>query len=274
MPIGAVISPERIAVVAIPPRRPVEAERIARSLALPVASGPRDQRFPFLLALTDERLELRQRGPKAPGPITVDFLSGAVAHRRNFGGGRNQALARAVGLRSGVTPPAVLDATAGLGRDAFVLAWLGCRVLMMERAPVVAALLRHGLLRAAADPGLGPIIEQRLSFLAGDSLAYMSAPRNDPPPEVVYLDPMYPARTKSALVKKEMRALQSIVGADDDASQLLTAALHYARCRVVVKRPRLAAPLAGLDSDSAIRTKTTRFDVYHLSPRRGSEQTP
>jgi 16S rRNA (guanine1516-N2)-methyltransferase len=261
-----VFDSEQVAVIALPPRSQSEAAQIAQRLTLPLASDPDDQRFPFLLVLTDEGLELRQHGPKPPGPIKADFLTGAIAHRRRFGGGRNQALARAIGLKSAVAPPTILDATAGLGRDAFILACLGCRVRMMERSPIIFALLSHGLARALADPALGNGIGQRLTLRAGDSLTHMSAPGNSLRPEVVYLDPMYPARTKSALVKKEMRALQLIVGADDDAPQLLIAALKYARCRVVVKRPRLAPPLAGLDPGSAIRTKTTRFDMYHLSP--------
>src|SRR5690606_8938845 len=104
----------------------------------------------FVLVLTGERLELRQDGLNAPGPVFVDFIGGAVGHRRRFGGGRGQPLAKAVGLKGGENPR-VLDATAGLGRDAFVLACLGSVVTLVERSPVVAALLEDGLLRAESD---------------------------------------------------------------------------------------------------------------------------
>ena len=94
----------------------------------------------FYLYLGTAGLELRQAGPHAPGPVRVDFLTGALAHRLRYGGGRGQPLARAVGMKAGVSP-SIWDATAGLGRDALVLASLGSRVTLCERAPVLAALL-------------------------------------------------------------------------------------------------------------------------------------
>ncbi len=99
------------------------------------------------LALTTEHLELRKRDEPKLGGIFVDFVGGAMAHRRKFGGGRGEAVAKAVGIKGDYLPD-VVDATAGLGRDAFVLASVGCRVRMLERNPVVAALLDDGL-RAA-----------------------------------------------------------------------------------------------------------------------------
>ena len=93
---------------------------------------------PFSLTWSDGHLELRKLDEPKLGPVFVDFVEGAVAHRRKFGGGRGQSIAKAVGLKSGANPT-VVDATAGLGRDAFVLASLGCRVTMLERHPVVAA---------------------------------------------------------------------------------------------------------------------------------------
>src|SRR5688572_20080391 len=101
----------------------------------------------FTLAHLNGRLSLIPTGKNAPGPIYADFLTGAAAHRRLHGGGRGQPIARAIGLKPGVKPPSVIDATAGLGRDAFVLACLGCEVTLLERSPTVAALLRDALER-------------------------------------------------------------------------------------------------------------------------------
>lgn len=95
------------------------------------------------LVLTPEHLELRKRDEPKLGGIFVDFVGGAMAHRRRFGGGRGEAVAKAVGIKGDYLPD-VVDATAGLGRDAFVLASVGCRVRMLERNPVVAALLDDG----------------------------------------------------------------------------------------------------------------------------------
>jgi 16S rRNA (guanine1516-N2)-methyltransferase len=210
------------------------------------------------LVLTAERLELRAL--HSEGPVYVDFVGGAVGHRRSFGGGRGQEIAKAVGLKKGATP-SVLDATAGLGRDAFVLASLGCPVTLIERSPVVAALLEDGLARAAQDTEVAPIAA-RMQLLCGNAAQLMAQLEEAERPDVVYLDPMYPHRRKSALVKKEMRLFREVVGEDPDADALLPTALAVARQRVVIKRPDYAEPMAGRVPTMSIRTKNNRFDVY------------
>lgn len=215
---------------------------------------------PFEMALVDGMLNLFKRDEPKLGGIHVDFTGGAVAHRRKFGGGRGQEIAKAAGLKQGACPT-VLDATAGLGRDAFVLASLGCKVWMIERHPVVAALLADGLRRAYADAEIGEWMQQRMQLLPwGTTLMSEALPQLAI--EVVYLDPMYPHRDKSALVKKEMRVFQQLVGADDDAAQLLEPALALASKRVVVKRPDYAEDLAGKVPTLVMACKKNRFDVY------------
>ena len=211
------------------------------------------------LVLTSQRLELRKRDEPKLGAIFVDFVGGAADHRRRFGGGRGEAVAKAVGVK-GQYLPDVVDATAGLGRDAFVLAALGCRVRMFERHPAAAALLDDGLQRAYASPELGGWLRERLSLLPGSSLEGLSGLQ--PRPDVVYLDPMFPHRPKSALVKKEMRVFQSLVGCDEDADQLLAPARLLAGRRVVVKRPDYAPPLGGVAAQAHLATKNHRFDLY------------
>jgi len=211
------------------------------------------------LVMTPEHLELRKRDEPKLGGIFVDFVGGAMAHRRKFGGGRGEAVAKAVGIKSGYLPD-VVDATAGLGRDAFVLAAIGCRVRMLERNPVVAALLDDGLQRGYQDAEIGGWLRERLSLLHTSSLTALS--EITPQPDVVYLDPMYPHKQKSALVKKEMRVFQTLVGADNDADGLLEPARRLAKKRVVVKRPDYAPPLANVATQSAVTTKSHRFDIY------------
>ncbi|TBL57379.1 16S rRNA (guanine(1516)-N(2))-methyltransferase, partial [Klebsiella oxytoca] len=104
--------------------------------------------------LTPTHLELRKQDEPKLGGIYVDFVAGTMAHRRKFGGGRGEAVAKAVGIKKDYLPD-VVDATAGLGRDAFVLASIGCNVRMVERHPVVAALLEDGLKRAYLDADIG-----------------------------------------------------------------------------------------------------------------------
>ncbi|QIZ78162.1 class I SAM-dependent methyltransferase [Ferrimonas lipolytica] len=217
------------------------------------------EQAPFLLCFEQDRLRLYLRDEPKLGAIEVDLVSGAVAHRRKFGGGRGQAIAKAVGLKGGVMPT-VVDGTAGLGRDAFVLATLGCTVTMVERHPVVAALLDDGLRRAYQDSEIGSWVQQRLHLHHGNSVEQLSELTLKP--DVVYLDPMYPHRAKSALVKKEMRVFQQLVGADIDADGLFAPAYALATKRVVVKRPDYAEDLAGQKPSTVIATKKNRFDVY------------
>ncbi|WP_163933975.1 class I SAM-dependent methyltransferase [Paraferrimonas sp. SM1919] len=212
----------------------------------------------FEMLWLDGQLSLRYLPEPKMGAISVDFVDGATAHRRKFGGGRGQAIAKAVGLKGGDNP-SVLDATAGLGRDAFVLATLGCQVQMHERNPYVASLLADGLERASLAHDELRGIEQRLSMRHGSSLDDMLGADEV---DVVYLDPMYPHKQKSALVKKEMRVFQQLVGADLDADGLLEQALTIAKKRVVVKRPDYAEPLANVKPTMVIATKKNRFDVY------------
>ncbi len=215
----------------------------------------------LVLELSDNHLALRQLGAGAPGPVYVDFVGGAVGHRRKFGGGRGQLIARAVGIKKDRIP-SVVDATAGLGRDAFVLASLGCRVRMVEASPVIAALLSDGLARAAADEAAAEIVA-RLSLHPGDGRLLLPQLQQEAPVDVVYLDPMFPQRDKRALVKKEMRLFKALLGEPSgDDGALLRQALAVAGKRVVVKRPRKAPALEGPAPNLVFEGKSTRFDVY------------
>lgn len=229
------------------------AEALARLCQLSISLTPT---FPLLLQLSERYLGLYDKRTNAKA-VYVDFVKGTLGYRRQQGGGRQQPLAKAIGLKTQPTLT-VVDATAGLGRDAFVLACLGCEVHMLERSPVVAALLFDGLQRAQQCPQVGPLIQQRLHGW------HLDAQRGLPQwsPEVIYLDPMYPSRPKSALVKKEMQLLHTLVGEDADSSNLLSLALHYAQRRVVVKRPQYAPSLGGMAPSFCIQSKKTRFDVY------------
>ncbi len=216
------------------------------------------------LVQTAQRLELRY--PALGGPLYVDFVNGALGYRRHRGGGRRQPLARALNLR-GNACPGVLDATAGLGRDAFVLASLGCGVLFIEQSAIIAVLLKDGLKRAYEAPETATIAA-RMELLQADSIAWMAQVNAQNRPEIVYLDPMYPERNKGALGKKEMRFLRTLVGNDENAPLLLRAALACAQQRVVVKRPRLALAVEGPRPNFTIKGKNTRFDIYltHKEP--------
>jgi len=226
------------------------AEILARDLNLQLVTHPLE--YDLLLVLTDERLELREVGTKT-GAVYVDFVEGKAAHRRNHRGA--EGIARAVGVKAGRTP-AVFDATAGLGRDAFVLASLGCAVTLCERNSVVWALLEDGLRRALENSETAPIAA-RMTLLRGNALEWLEHLK----PQVVYLDPMYPPKVKSALPKKEMRLFHGLVGQDTDAAQVLETALKLGCARAVVKRPLHAGALLNR-VHTRFEGKNVRWDVY------------
>ncbi len=232
------------------------ARRWAERLGLPLAA---DDEAEFAVQVGEQGLQVLQLGADSPGPVRVDFVEGASAHRRKFGGGSGQMIAKAVGVQPGIRPR-VLDATAGLGRDGFVLASLGCEVTLVEREPLIAALLEDGLERARRDPDVAPIAA-RMRLLGGNSADLMRAWDGEAP-QVIYLDPMFPHRDKSALVKKEMRLFRPLVGDDLDAPALLQAALALASHRVVVKRPRKAPIIEGPKPGYSLEGKSSRYDIY------------
>lgn len=222
----------------------------------------------YKLAFLDGAVCLVDAGKPKSAPVMVDFTSGAIAYRRKFAGG-SQAIARAAGVK-GPHAPSVVDATAGMGRDAFVLASLGCRVHMIERHPLVARLLEDGLLRACRDADIGHWVAGRMSLQIADSREALKALPFVP--DVIYLDPMFPVRRKSALVKKDMQAFHRLVGPDEDSAEIFKEALRIAVKRVVVKRPSGAPSLTDLRPDCAIKTKLSRFDIY-LKPGHGARVT-
>jgi 16S rRNA (guanine1516-N2)-methyltransferase len=210
---------------------------------------------------TDGRLELSRTDAKQVGSLSVDFVKGTLAYRLKFGGGREQAIAKAVGLKHNLNPK-VLDLTAGLGRDAFVLASLGCCVHMIERCPPIAVLLEDGLKRAKIDPNIGSWVSERLSFEYNNSIEALSDLNFKP--DVIYLDPIFPEKKKSSLVKKDMQLVQFLAGVDEDADKLFESAYSLNPPRIVVKRPDYADFIANVKPDTSIKTKKYRFDVYLL----------
>lgn len=197
--------------------------------------------------------------------LSADLTNSTLNYRRLKGGGKQQMLARAIGMGS-APKLRVLDATAGLGRDAFILASLGASVTMLERAPEVRTLLQSALVharreQAAQSTGFRETLD-RMTLENQDAIDYLAALPPEKRPDVIYLDPMFPPRQKSALVKKEMRILHDLVGADSDSSVLFAAARQTAVSRIVVKRPRIAPALSPEKPSHVFSGKSNRFDVY------------
>lgn len=258
----------RVAVCADPPDdaslRQAAAE-VAETYALPLIDAPSPVAAPLLLVRTPARLELRVVAGEPAlvkgKPIAIDLTH--LDTRSPAGRRLRQPLLKAVGIRKGEPyRPTVVDATAGFGEDAWLLAAMGCEVLAIERSAVMAALLRDALRRAAARE---PDAAARLRVLHGDSAALLKRGLAGEAaawaePAVVYLDPMFPPGRKT-VERRPMRVLRELVGEDPDAPALLEAALAVARKRVVVKRPRRAEPLRKTPTTSHAGT-SVRYDVY------------
>ena len=223
---------------------------------------------PLNLNYSDNYVELRDTEKNIS--IHIDFISGDLAHRQQYGGGRGQSIAKAIGLKQGTPPPSVLDATAGLAKDAFVLACLGCSMTLLERSPVIVELINDAIERASENENFKSILEKGFKVINQSSIDYLTnLPESDDVidhdviyPDVIYLDPMYPDRKKSASVKKNMQILQKLLGKDEDTQELLNAALDVAKKRVVVKRPKGAENLSELKPTYTVESKKTRYDVY------------
>jgi 16S rRNA (guanine1516-N2)-methyltransferase len=257
--------PVALGVLAATAQDQAVAAALSRHLDLPLLPpglDPRrcDQAAAVLLVRGPARC-LQRTGRGAPGPVAADFASPVLRHRRASGAPELLGRAAGVGRKS---PLRVLDATAGLGRDAFVLAGLGCEVLLCERDAVIAELLRSGLSMAAHSDDRALVdVAQRMSLYAGDTLQ-LDAPRLLGV-DVICLDPMFPPRDKSAAVKKEMALFQDLLRNDSeaqDADALLHWALQQDVARVIVKRPARAAPLSQQSPSHSISGKAVRYDVY------------
>ena len=256
-------TPPRVGVcVAVPDEQLRSRARVlATELNLPVVAkdgGDCD----LLLVVTGKGLELHEAGRDAAGGVKVDFSATGENAQRLATASRRQPIALAVGLKK--RTPTIVDATAGLGRDAMQLASLGCTVIAVERSVILGAMLRDALERAATVPAVGELEQGRVTLVVADAADVLARMSDQEAPDVVYLDPMFPPRGKSALPKKELRILRRLVGDDPDAGALLEVARRVARNRVVVKRTPHAPPLAPAPTMS-ISSKLTRYDVY-LTP--------
>ena len=272
------LSTEALIKICIANTYPEKSQTLSKQLNLAICSDSNaEQWLDWVNDKKDPTLKLALCSNKQ-GPVSIDFLSGKKAHRRQFGGGKGQPLVRAMGqLENGM--PKIIDATAGMGGDSYVLASLGFEVKMIERSPIVSALLHDALTRAnqALDTELPTELQQsiqNLSLVNANSADYLL--NKQPDVDVIYMDPMYPEKKKKAAAKKEMQALQQLVGPDLDSERLLEAALKTAKYRVVVKRPKGADPvycaLNNIQPSSNISSPNTRYDIYVIKALKASGQ--
>lgn len=219
-----------------------------------------DENSSMALLINYNSLELFDRENPKYGSIKVDFSSKKNSYRCYHFIKKNEVLLKAIGIKKSYFP-SVLDVTAGLANDAFMLSFLGCRVVMIERHPIVAALLKDGLQRGYEDKKIGHWLKKRLFLIFNNSHKMLEIPILQP--DVIYLDPMYPICKKKSLPKKNMQFFRKLIGIDNDAKDLLDIAKNLAKKRIVVKRPRYAKPLSNDKVDFVIKSKNHRFDIYY-----------
>ena len=236
-------------VVSVQGESPARAREAAQQLELQYANHQDPEGLLLVVGEASAWLELN--GVK----VAVKFDSTAMQHRRK--GGHNEMLGRAVGLKTD-RKPLIWDATGGLGRDAFVLADLGCEVTLFERLPILAWLLEQAV-QAAAVSGVDQVraAAERMVVQAADSKT-----RRAPADIVIYLDPMFPDRKKAAAVKKEAAMLQHLAGQVDDSESLWQWAWDQPVERIVVKRPLRAPILGNIRPTHTLKGKSVRFDVF------------
>ncbi len=229
--------------------------------ALPSA---RDLSDPSLAVLVSEGIpHLQLIAPNAPGPVAVGFESAGLKHRRRAG--HNEMLGKAVGWKQSRSPT-VIDTTGGYGIDAFLLADIGCAVMLVERNPVLGMLLEQAIARArASEDSWLCDVAGRMRLFRGDA-SDLGADAIDEA-QVIYLDPMFPVARRAA-PGKEMQVLQALLegdahhAVDPDGEALFQWARRQPVSRVVVKRPRKAPKLGGETPSHTLEGKAVRYDVY------------
>lgn len=223
---------------------------------LPTMKQPDSEQFNYVLVRKDNYLTLTNTNNPDDKPFYIDFLARKMKYRASHAGLRRELLARAIGMKP-KDNPTIIDATAGLGRDGYILATIGFHVTLLERSPLIYALLEDALQRARASSPDNAC--HRLTLINADAITWLPNNMQTIKPDVIYLDPMFPERKKSASVKKDMRILNDLLGHDNDIKELLSVSMACAGKRVVVKRPRLTA---NDKPDFSLSGNSTRFDVY------------
>ncbi len=173
----------------------------------------------------------------------------------------SELVVKAARMKNMPETPILLDATAGMGEDSFLLAAFGFNVKLYERNPVMAALLEDALNRAKNDPATAEIAG-RMELFQEDSITAM----NNLPyhADVILLDPMFPERQKSGKVKKKFQLIHTLEAPCDDEEELMAAAIKAAPTKIIVKRPIKAPFLADKKPSYDVRDKIIRYDCIVL----------
>ncbi|WP_036611394.1 class I SAM-dependent methyltransferase [Oribacterium sp. P6A1] len=218
-----------------------------------------DKKSRLYLKLDDDGLSLTDGNHCLRGDFT-DNLS-----RLKQSNLEREMLVKAAKLKNLDHTPVLIDATAGMGEDSLLLAASGFHVMLYEYDPIIASLLEDTLLRAKSVQELSDIVS-RMELHIENSIYAMNNP--DISPDIILLDPMFPARTKSSLVKKKFQLLQQLEPPCSDANELLMAAISAKPQKIVIKRPVKGPYLADIKPDYSYSGKAIRYDCILPGTRR------
>ena len=240
----------RLCVLAVPGGDRAAASCLAERLGISLHTDERGAEDALIVRFDRDGVALAADGME----LRADLSS--MASRLRRGRLERELLVRAAKVK-GVEDPVAVDATAGFGEDSLLLAAAGFKVLLFEHDAVIAAMLRDALRRAAEVPALAEAAS-RMCLAGEDSVQGLAA--LEASPDVVYLDPMFPERRKSAAVKKKFQLLHRLERPCDDEDALLRAAVAAGPRKVVVKRPVKGPFLAGAKPSYSLAGKAVRYD--------------
>ncbi|MDQ7091325.1 MAG: class I SAM-dependent methyltransferase [Methylococcales bacterium] len=231
-------------------------QQLAEKLALPLyLSTSEIKEEHFFLSYREERLVLLDKAQLKKGGLSVN-INARPGEKRSYPAPRQNDLAKALGRKT----KTIIDATTGWGQDALFMFRMGYQVQCFERSPMMAALLDDAFLRLEKLEWMQKLQLNSPKLTQGDAIKLLTTLDNAP--DCIYLDPMFPPkRKKSALAKKSMQLLHTLLGQDEDKDKLFVAAMAATAKRVVIKSPDYAEPLGGKPTES-FKGKLLRYDVY------------
>lgn len=207
------------------------------------------------IAYNDDRLTLYGEDQE----ISADFRR--MLPRLKINNLNGEMIVKACGLKNFQSPPRIVDATAGFGEDSFLLAAKGCTVKLFELDPVIYSLLDDSIIRGMNDSELKDAVSN-MSALHMNSIEYLNTAHDDI--DIVVLDPMFPKRQKSGLVKKKFQLIHNLEKPCDNEEELLNAAIRAKPKKIVIKRPGKGSYLANVKPTYSIEGKSIRYDIIVL----------
>ena len=230
----------------------LENSELAYSLRQKFSGG---EDAPMTLSLNEDGLSLISEGKTLRGDFTK------MINRIKPQTIGSELLVKAAKIKDAGDELCAIDATAGLGEDSLLLAAAGFKVKMYEQNPVIYELLCDAKRRAENDSFLVNIVSKMEIFNRNSIDAMTSL---DFCPDIILLDPMFPERQKSALVKNKLQVIQSLEMPCTNEVDMLYAATMAKPKRIVIKRPPKGEFLASVKPDYSISGKAVRFDCIAM----------